>query len=212
MTPRSLYSSALSAACALALTASAAAAPILTTVEAIGTAGFGPRAGATLVDFDTGLPADPLITSAGAGFGLYTGSIPGLTATPFGDASQYFSVGKGTTTITFGESQDYLGLLWGSVDGYNSLAFYDGADLVGTITGNMIVNPATGNQGIGGTFYVNFDVASGFDRLVLVSTQYAFEFDDLAYGTTALRMPEPGTAALLAGGLLTLGFARRRRR
>jgi len=212
MPPRpraSLFGLALSAVIAVGATG-ASAAPIVTTVEAIGAGGFGPRAGATVIDFDAGLPSDPLIASTGSGFGLYTGSISGLTATPFGDTTQYFSVGRGTTTIAFAEDNTYLGLLWGSVDSYNSLAFYDGADLVGMITGDMIVDPATGDQGIGGTFYVNFDVASGFDRIVLVSTQYAFELDDLAYGQNTLVIPEPVAATLLASGLLILGFTVRR--
>ncbi|MDW8443020.1 MAG: hypothetical protein RML45_00905 [Acetobacteraceae bacterium] len=32
----------------------------------------------------------------------------------------------------------YFGLLWGSVDAYNTLAFYNGATLIGSITGNDV--------------------------------------------------------------------------
>jgi hypothetical protein len=205
-------------ACAIGILASAAvpatAAPIVTTVVAIGDASFGPRAGSTVIDFNSGLPAGPTFAASGSLFGLYTGSNPGVAATPFGDATQYYSTGIGTTTITFDETSTYLGLLWGSVDSYNSIAFYDGDTLIGTIKGADIRNPANGDQGIGGTFYVNFDVAGGFDRIKLISTGYSFEIDDLAYGADYERIaevPEPTSVLLLGAGLFALGYARRRR-
>jgi len=205
-------------ACAISLLASAAvpavAAPITTTVQGIGDANFGPRAGSTVIDFNSGLPSDPNFSGSGSLYGLHTGSQSGVAATPFGDATQYYSTGVGTTTVTFDETATYLGLLWGSVDGYNSIEFYDGNTLVGTIGGSDIRNPANGDQGIGGTFYVNFDVAGGFNRIKLRSSGYSFEIDDLAYGAHYDRIaevPEPTSVLLLGAGLFALGCARRRR-
>lgn len=188
----------------------AASAPITTTVEAIGSFGFGARAGSTIIDFDSGLPAGPIMSATGSGSGLFTGTTRGLAATPFGDATQYYSTGLGTTTIAMGGDYDYLGLLWGSVDNYNNIKFYKDDVLVGTINGSAIRNPAGGDQGIGGTFYVNFEIAGGYDKVELLSTGYSFEIDDLAYGHNYHEVPAPAAALLLGGGLLGLGFARRR--
>ena len=34
-------------------------------------------------------------------------------------------------TLTMPCAEKYLGLLWGSVDAYNTLSFYDGSTLIG---------------------------------------------------------------------------------
>jgi hypothetical protein len=189
----------------------ASAAPIITTVEAIGSLGFGARTGSTVIDFNSGLPSGgATVSGSGSSYGLYTGTSAGIAATPFGDATQYYSTGLGTTTISFDEDNTYLGLLWGSVDGFNSIAFYKDGVLVGTVGGASILNPANGDQGIGGTYYVNFDVDGGFDEVRLISTNYSFEIDDLAYGDD-YEVPAPMTALLFGAGLLALGASRRRR-
>jgi hypothetical protein len=203
---------ALAAATLALATQAASAAPIVTTVEAIGSIGFGAKAGSTVIDFESGLPSGPTFSGAGSLYGLYTGTSAGVAATPFGDTTQYYSTGLGTTTITFDEANTYLGLLWGSVDSYNSIAFYNGDDLIGTVAGAAIRNPANGDQGIGGTYYVNFEIEDGFDRVLLISNGFSFEIDDLAFGGDYLRqIPEPASALLLGAGLIALGGSRRRR-
>lgn len=189
----------------------ASAGPVSITVEAIGSLGFGARTGSTVIDFNAGLPGSGAhFSGAGTSHGLFTGTNPGVAATPFGDITQYYSTGLGTTTVTFDEDNTYLGLLWGSVDGYNSIAFYKDGVLVETINGAAIRNPANGDQGIGGTYYVNFDVEGGFDEVRLISTNFSFEIDDLAYGEN-YEVPAPMTALLFGAGLLALGASRRRR-
>jgi len=105
-------------------------------------------------------------------------------------------------TLTFATPQRYFGLLWGSVDTYNTLSFYNGNTLVGTVTGSDVTPSATGDQGLNGTFYVNINSTEAFDKVVATSSQYAFEFDNVAYNTTPV--PEPTT--MIAGALLLLPF------
>jgi hypothetical protein len=126
------------------------------------------------------------------------------------DTTTYLSTGIGTITLTLPGPEKYFGLLWGSVDGYNSLELFNGASLVGTVTGTDVTAGANGNQGASGTFYVNIADDLAFNKVKLVSTQYAFEFDNVAYGTTA-AIPEPGTMAIFGAGLLAFGWLARRK-
>jgi hypothetical protein len=132
------------------------------------------------------------------------------------DATPYLSTGIGSVTLTFSSDQQYLGLLWGSVDNYNTLSFYDGVSLVGSITGTDVWAAANGDQGMNGTFYVNIISDLDFDSVIASSTNYAFEFDNVAFNSAAFirNIPEPASFALFCTGLVALaglGRARRRR-
>ena len=81
--------------------------------------------------------------------------------------------------------------------------------MVGTVTGSEVLSPANGYQGAGGTAYVNILSSQPFTTVVATSSQYAFEFDDVA-------IPEPttmvaGAMLLLPFGLSTLRMMRRKR-
>ena len=52
-------------------------------------------------------------------------------------------------------------ILWGSVDNYNTLSFYNGADLVGAVTGGAVTASPDGDQGVNGTLYVNINATAG---------------------------------------------------
>lgn len=115
-------------------------------------------------------------------------------------------------TLQFTGQQKYFGLLWGSVDAYNTLTFYSGGVQVGQFTGNNVSmsagtgNCTAGNQGQIGTCYVNIDFGGGsYDEVVATSTQYAFEFDNVAYNANNVSVPEPGVAGMFTLGLLLLG-------
>ena len=169
--------------------------------------------------------------------GLVTGSVSGQYAAPylsgdngtgFGpggtnqgnglDATQYVTSGSTNANsnsraeIAFNTSMQYLGLLWGSVDTYNTLTFFLGSANVGSITGGQVTPSATGDRGLNGTFYVNINSTQPFNRVVFSSSSFAFEFDNVAFAETPINpVPIPAAGWLLVSGLLgLLGVSRRR--
>lgn len=127
------------------------------------------------------------------------------------DATTYATTGLGNVTITMPADEMYFGLLWGSVDNYNTLSFYHGDTLVGSVTGSQVLASPNGDQGVNGTVYVNLGFDTPFDKVVATSSQYAFEFDNVAFNPTN-PVPEPASLVLLGMGLLGAGCARRKRR
>ena len=122
----------------------------------------------------TGQYAPPYLSGLnGTGFG--NAPIPGQ------DNSVYLTSGIGSTTLNFGSNMHYVGLLWGSVDAYNTLSLYSLGNLVGTIIESDFANNVNGDQGTNGTYYVNIGTTFAFDTLVASSTHYAFELDNIAY-------------------------------
>lgn len=202
----------------------------LTIVSSVG----GAPTGVNKWNMDADAPAGLTVTlTPDAAF--VTGSASGIYAAPylsggnglgFGspdqpdgvDTTRYLTTGStgafsnAAVDIAFDDGQRYIGLLWGSVDAYNTMTFYSGATLVGSITGADVLASPTGDQGLNGTVYVNINSDTAFDRVVFTSTNYAFEFDNLAWNSTPIPAPEPASLALLGSALLGLGVASRRRR
>lgn len=155
------------------------------------------------------------------------GSVSGLYAAPylsnnngtlFGDPNNgpdtttYLTTGIGSVIMTMPGEEKYLGLLWGSVDSYNTLSFYEGSTLIGSVTGTDVTSNANGDQGVNGTYYVNITSTENFDRVVATSTSYAFEFDNVAYNPTAVPEPSSFVLALAGGiGLVTYKQVRKKR-
>lgn len=148
----------------------------------------------------------------GTGFG------PGGTIQADGaDATTYLSSGStAANTGSFVElllpgARTYFGLLWGSIDSYNTLSFYDGATLIGSLTGTDVVAGPNGNQGVNGTLYVNITSDVAFNRVVATASNFAFEFDNVAIDRGFdIQVPAAGMAGILALGAAGVMLRRRR--
>ncbi len=173
-------------------------------------------AGATVYTFNNSLkPAG----YSGDG-SVLSESISGMSAAPAGDSTAYLSVAypKAAGVETFlaaeGASYNYFGLYWGSIDDYNSMAFYKNGALVTTVTGLDVIAMGTrlGDQAAAGSNrYVNINFGlDSFDRVDFTTTQYAFESDNHAFANTSV--PEPGTLSMMALGLLGAAATVRRRK
>lgn len=202
--------------CAAAVGVSAPAYATITT-RVIGSDGSNPNGlmttfgGVTTMTFDGGTAVPPLLT----GGAVVNGTHPGQFATPYGDTSDYFIVGAGpgyigTASFAPGGAYSYFGLYWGSVDAYNSIAFFLDGINVGTFTGDAF-SPATGAQTASDTNeFVDFvfSPGTGYDTVTFTTTAPNFELDNIAFGI----LPEPASAALLGSGLLAaFGLTRHRR-
>jgi hypothetical protein len=185
-------------------------------------AGGGVAGGGTTVSFSgigagsvalpnvAGRYAAPYITGG-------NGALFGNTQADGPDITRYLSTGIGQVTLQFDQYHNYFGLLWGSVDDYNTLSFYDGANLLFSYTGLDVDPHAGGSQGAAGTFYVNIHSDAAFDRVVASSTSYGFELDNVALDVNLAipaeipPIPEPHIYTLLLAGLLLMGRTAMRR-
>ena len=146
------------------------------------------------------------------------GTAAGISATPAGDTTNYMSIlGGKSETLTFSGTQNKFGLYWGSINSYNSIAFYLGNSATPFLTlfGNTLnAVPALGfngdQSGALTNAYVTFTGLS-FDKIVLASSGNSFEFDNISYGNVG-PVPEPSTWAMMLLGFAGLGFVYRRRR
>ncbi|MBL9127450.1 MAG: hypothetical protein JNL97_07385 [Verrucomicrobiales bacterium] len=163
--------------------------------------------------------ADVVVVTVSGNAGVVTGAKSGKYAAPYlsndqgslfdghkdgVDTSVYLTTGStsggGAIRLDFSHDQRYLGLLWGSVDSYNKLAFYDASDnLLGFITGRDVLSSPVGDQGAKGTAYVNILSEKPFDHVIASSDGFAFEFDNVAYNQRPLNVPDNGYSFLLLG-------------
>jgi hypothetical protein len=168
---------------------------------------FAGAAGAVTYD----MSSDPGFTGSNVVFA--TGTDPGLNAAPYGDSTQYASVGTSVipanSSLNLSGNYNYVGLYWGSVDTYNTLIVTDatGDHVVNAATYSSILTPAIGDQGPNGSLYINIFTDSAITKLTFLSDQRAFEFDNL----TVAAVPEASTWAMMILGFLGLGFIGYRR-
>ena len=146
---------------------------------------------------------------AGSSVLFTTGSVDGQNAAPFGDGTMYASVGTNVspatdTLLLSSTGNHYLGLYWGSIDTFNTIEITDSSGTTDVNAANFLaLAPANGFQGSGGSAYVNIFDTDGITGIKFISTQKAFEFDNL---TLSSAVPEPSTWAMMILGFFGLGF------
>lgn len=182
---------------------------------------------------DQSLLTTPGVTTGGL-VTIATGSTTNVRMAPANDTSCYTSIAPsmqggpaGTITVTgaaIGSAINYFGFYWGSIDGYNSISFRDannapvylygfGSSLGSTVTGSRLASVL----GLGAltypapSAYVNFEFNAPVTTIIFSSLIAAFEFDNVAFQTTALppathkpkRPKKPGQSSGV--GLLNSG-------
>ncbi|MFM6517838.1 MAG: Calx-beta domain-containing protein, partial [Microcystis panniformis] len=139
------------------------------------------RTAETVVTFDIGFPSLPSYT----GGSIRQGDEVGFWLAPSGDnTSNYLSVDplSGTPSVISapnGTLWKYFGLYWGSIDDYNSIEFWKDNTRIAYYSGSDIATLLNLRGG-----YINFDVNNNdgyFNKIILTSTQQAFESDNHAF-------------------------------
>jgi hypothetical protein len=213
------------------LLAAAIAPKASATLIVSGSVGGTPTGGSVYVNFDsltafsnaTQATPDGITVSFSGLSKTYQGTTVNVSAAPylsnnngtlFGDAANgpdtttYLSANQGALTMTLPNDSNYIGLLWGSVDTYNTLYLYENNMLVGAVTNLNFDLNANGSQQADGTYYVNINSDVAFDKVVIdCSGSTAFEIDNVAYDQQGQEEPEPTVPEPASLSLIGLGLA-----
>ena len=215
----------VAAACFLAMFQSAQATSISVSAEAPGVL-LPSLPSAAVLTFDN-LPVGSLPSLQFSG-GTLSGSaaeentsVVGKFAQPAGDATGFLTVSypsaSGAVNLIFTNPQNYFGLYWGSMDSYNSVTFLENNDLIATYSGTNIATltglVADGDrQSASSNRYIEFSFDAGFyGHVILSTTTYGFEVDNIAFDDPASPVPEPSTLYVFGASLCGLVLVRRPR-
>ena len=148
-------------------------------------------------------------------------SVVAKFAQPAGDATGFLTVSypsaSGAVSLIFTNPQNYFGLYWGSMDSYNSITFLENNELIATYSGTNVATltglVANGDQqSASSNRYIEFNFETGFyGQVILSTTSYGFEVDNIAFGDPPSPIPEPSTLLVFGASLSGLALVRRRR-
>ncbi len=168
-------------------------------------------AGATTITFNglTSLPAGFTSFNTTPTDPVVQGSVTNVYRTPTGDSSTYLTTGLGTITDTLSTPSSYFGFYSGSLDYYSIVTLQESNGSSTTINGAQLASEFGIQDNGVNSYYLNFfaDPGTTFTAATFASNGFSLEIDNVA--TAAI--PEPGSVATLAGGLLILAGAIRRR-
>ena len=112
------------------------------------------------------------------------------------------SASGGGVTLDFSQTQSYFATRWMAQDPGNNFSFYNGDQLVASVTGataQPLSLAATGSS----SGYADFNFTeAGYDRVVVTSSFGAVEFGEIAFSGEVQAAPIPLNAASL-GGLMS---------
>jgi hypothetical protein len=122
-------------------------------------------------------------------------------------------------TFDFGFATNSFGMLWGSVDSYNTFDLLLGGSLVGSVTGTQLasslgVTTTTGAGNFNIDSFVRFDGVDGaeFDSIRFHTKNFGFESDGHHVGPASnASVPGPMPLALFAFGLVGIALFGKRR-
>lgn len=126
--------------------------------------------------------------------------------------------------LVSGATDTEMTLLWGSVDGGNTLTFKDNNATVGSVTGKQVLQAVADTAASGGiaetlSFYVTVLVPQGFNEIVGTTSSNWFEVSGLSVASSALTaqsgaesVPEPTELGMTGLALLGLAHVARRGR